>query len=102
MLVATEPQFDKGSVGINVGQRPRQHAQLIQLVIRKALSQLSTKRAADVLEHAHDPIRIVKGERPQQHPSNTLKIAVVAPMPSASVRPATTAKPRFLVRSRSA
>ena len=53
-------------------------------------------------DHLHQPVGLRILERPQQHGLHTLKIAVVAPMPSESVTIAITAKPGRLMKLRKA
>ena len=81
-----------------IGQAP---AALFEVqIIRQRCRFVSGAARAIRLPDHHQPLHVVKRHRPQQTASTTLKIAVVMPIPSASVSRATMANPGFARRDR--
>ena len=67
-----------------------------QIVEQRHTEEGPAAGAGVVLEHLDETIRIRVRQRPQKYPCTTLKTAVLAPTPSASVR--TAARARMGVR----
>ena len=91
-------RHDRPRVTGDVRQRARAALQLAELgaAERRAAARPAAGilRRRDVLVEAHEPIGALVAERFQQHAVNHAEnIAVVAPMPSASVTTATAVKP---------